>query len=1085
MPVQGDAIMEEAGEQQARPKLYVLHDNDEWLRSWRPALDKVFGRDGYEEWLLDGDHQSSFPFDEPPPMGVFFCKGSGSSHMRGLPHTRDFFTAVLQWLECHGRVLVNGERAFAAETSKVGQLVAMSNFGLQFAKTTAVFGVDNLSKAAKAFMLSIGEGEGFWIRFNRAGCGRGICLCHSIADVDAFTRSGLRSADEIYILQKWVDVPAVVRLEFSFGKLLYGMEICNKHRNPAAMAPCGCIPQDLTGSCTSLLPAQDSLQKPVSIKTAVLASALTGALGVFCSWYVSRMPKAPRSDQFALGAGLVGLAGVSMYASSTRKLATPLLLQNPVRLLRLTELREKYPQVNAVARQVKLLMSDLGAGTMAIDVVQIGDQMTVLDMNIHTNYSSDREKEAGLPDDETGIGSVCQELSSLLRSIQNSSSQIDVSGLPGENLVFGIGLPRTATHSLAEALKISGYRGWHKGAFGKHPVQYQPKARKFAGNFDVDTSHYQRYQELFKSHPTARFIITTRLDDEWKESIESWTRNGKTTLPEDLPTPNQYLSEVLRFFVNHHATHRLMVCNLFSEEDELLWSKFMAFLSIERVFDSRVNPFPRVSMQNDGRLAKAAEIKKSPSMLLLAESFTADESTVAAGVAVPGATPRLTAARLRAQSGQSKAPSIGRGTAASDADSEYSQAQRTLNRYLDYSKSYLAKYVVRPDNPEASKLPLLKNMRLSPMDYDRNLFHLEMKVAGTPLESYDTGDCLAIYAQNSREQVADFIAKMEYDGTELLELDNFFTGTVDGTYVMALDQLCVEYVDLFGPPTRGFYLALSKHAKDIVEKQILAELSLPRKAAEFEARAALAETYASTILEFPSAGLMPLDLLDLVPLAKPRLYSIASSRHMHPGEVHLCLVTHDWTTSKGEERIGLSTGYLEKMDPEANEMTIVAALVRSEVLKLPKNPSTPVIMAGMGTGMAPFRAFIEDRAVMKQNGQHCGHMHLYFGARHEHGEFLYRTELENYVKEGLLTLRCAWSRDQAQKIYVQMLMAEDGERIWEALRPEAGGHFYICGPIAPLPDIKAALVKIFGKHGYGPEYLEQMEATGRFATEVY
>merc|ERR1719162_2686784 len=135
--------------------------------------------------------------------------------------------------------------------------------------------------------------------------------------------------------------------------------------------------------------------------------------------------------------------------------------------------------------------------------------------------------------------------------------------------------------------------------------------------------------------------------------------------------------------------------------------------------------------------------------------------------------------------------------------------------------------------------------------------------------------------------------------------------------------------------------------------------------------------------------------------------------------------------------------------------------------------------------MAPFRAFIEDRAVMKQNGQHCGHMHLYFGARHEHGEFLYRTELENYVKEGLLTLRCAWSRDQAQKIYVQMLMAEDGDRIWEALRPEAGGHFYICGPIAPLPDIKAALVKIFGKHGYGPEYLEQMEATGRFATEVY
>jgi sulfite reductase (NADPH) flavoprotein alpha-component len=296
----------------------------------------------------------------------------------------------------------------------------------------------------------------------------------------------------------------------------------------------------------------------------------------------------------------------------------------------------------------------------------------------------------------------------------------------------------------------------------------------------------------------------------------------------------------------------------------------------------------------------------------------------------------------------------------------------------------------------------------------------------------------------------------------------------------------LEYLDLFGAPTRGFYLALSKHAKDIVEKQILAELSLPRKAADFEAREAAAVTYASTLLEFPSARLMPMDLLDLVPLAKPRLYSIASSRNKHPGEVHLCLVTHDWTTSKGEERIGLSTGFLEKLDPEAAEVTVVAALVRSEVLKLPKNPATPVIMAGMGTGMAPFRAFIEERAALMEKGQTVGHMHLYFGARHERGEFLYRSELEGYKKDGLLTLRCAWSRDQAHKVYVQMLIEEDGDRLWqEVLRPEIGGSFYICGPIAPLPDIKAALVKIFTKHGHGAEYLEHLENTGRFATEVY
>merc|ERR1711970_489968 len=101
----------------------------------------------------------------------------------------------------------------------------------------------------------------------------------------------------------------------------------------------------------------------------------------------------------------------------------------------------------------------------------------------------------------------------------------------------------------------------------------------------------------------------------------------------------------------------------------------------------------------------------------------------------------------------------------------------------------------------------------------------------------------------------------------------------------------------------------------------------------------------------------------------------------------------------------------------------------------------------MGTGMAPFRGFIEERSTMRKQGQNIGSMRLYFGARHKHGEFLYQSELEAYAAEGWLTLRCAWSRDQEHKIYVQMLIEEDGEAIWEALRPEAGGSFYICGPI--------------------------------------
>lgn len=358
---------------------------------------------------------------------------------------------------------------------------------------------------------------------------------------------------------------------------------------------------------------------------------------------------------------------------------------------------------------------------------------------------------------------------------------------------------------------------------------------------------------------------------------------------------------------------------------------------------------------------------------------------------------------------------------------------------------------------------------------------------------------MGVYPENPLDKVNQFIAAMEFDGTELLVLDSFFTGKEEGAYVMSVSQVLVEYLDLFGPPNRGFYLALSKFAKDIVEKEHLAELSLPRKSTDFEARVALSVTYASTIMEFKSLELTPMNLLDIVPFTKPRLYSIASSRHEHPGEVHLLLVTHTWENSKGQELVGLSTGYLENMQPGAltgiepsgslrfpKDVSVVCSLVRSPVLKLPKDPLAPVIMAGMGTGMAPFRGFIEERnAFRKRTGQNIGHMRLYFGARHKHGEFLYQNEMESYAAQGWLTLRCAWSRDQAKKIYVQMLIEQDGPEIWEALRPEANGSFYICGPIAPYDDIKAAIIKVFEANGSGASYLEEMEANGRFASEVY
>jgi sulfite reductase (NADPH) flavoprotein alpha-component len=500
--------------------------------------------------------------------------------------------------------------------------------------------------------------------------------------------------------------------------------------------------------------------------------------------------------------------------------------------------------------------------------------------------------------------------------------------------------------------------------------------------------------------------------------------------------------------------------------------------------------FPRVVAEVDGRLSKAVKVQKSPGKDLIK-----DFAVSVQGTQTPPSTEAKSSQDSASESDEKPEQTV-----------DTAEARRVLGNYIDYEKTYKAKYVIRPDNPDCVKVPVIFNKRITPPDYDRNIIHISFRVEGSgELATYEAGDCISIFPQNKQELVDDFLSKMGWDGSQLLELDSFFAGAEDGVYVMSLQNMVKEYLDLFGEPNKGFYLALSKYTKDIIDKETLAELSLPRKSADYEKRQKLSVTFASTILEFPTVKLTPMELLDVVPTTKPRLYSIASSVMAHPGHVELLIVENTWDNSKKEECFGLSSSYISKLTDKDNHYVmphciggkvaepkalstgsmIVASLVRNGVLKLPSDPKKPVIMAGMGTGLAPFRAFIEERAVLKKQGHAVGKMRLYFGARHKWGEWLFGDELEAYEAQGFLKNRCAWSRDQKQKIYVQNLIAEDDEEIWDALRPEHGGSFYVCGPIQPLPDIKKAITKIFENHGLDGKYLEEMEATGRFATEVY
>jgi len=211
--------------------------------------------------------------------------------------------------------------------------------------------------------------------------------------------------------------------------------------------------------------------------------------------------------------------------------------------------------------------------------------------------------------------------------------------------------------------------------------------------------------------------------------------------------------------------------------------------------------------------------------------------------------------------------------------------------------------------------------------------------------------------------------------------------------------------------------------------------------------------------EFPAAQFAPQEFVSALNKVMPRLYSIASSPMVHPTEVHLTVaviayVTHD------RPKTGLASGFLGEQMPSGEKSTPVY-IQPTRHFHLPPDTSADMIMVGPGTGIAPFRAFLQQRKATGAKGRNW----LFFGDQHEAADFLYRDELEAWVNEGLLTrLDTAFSRDQASKIYVQHRMLQNGEQLWDWL--SRGAYFYVCGDAKRMAkDVHQTLVDIAVRHG--------------------
>lgn len=303
---------------------------------------------------------------------------------------------------------------------------------------------------------------------------------------------------------------------------------------------------------------------------------------------------------------------------------------------------------------------------------------------------------------------------------------------------------------------------------------------------------------------------------------------------------------------------------------------------------------------------------------------------------------------------------------------------------LLFKESYDSQTALRPELPIKNwVVRVQENKRLTPLTYDRNIFHIEFDLTGTDLK-YTIGEALGVHAHNDEVQVECFLKWYGLEGDAVVSVPaKEVPGYVE---TKTIRQLFVQTLDVFGKPPKKFYEGLSVFATDEKEKTRLLALGGSEGAVEFKRRSEVETlTFADILEEFPSAKPELADLVKLIPAIKRREYSIASSQRVHPTGVHLLVVEVNWRDDRSRDRYGQATRYLSQLPVGAK----VTVSVKSSAMKLPADDSTPIIMAGLGTGLAPFRAFVQERALARSMGKEIGPVLLYMGSRHQREEYLY------------------------------------------------------------------------------------------------
>jgi len=385
---------------------------------------------------------------------------------------------------------------------------------------------------------------------------------------------------------------------------------------------------------------------------------------------------------------------------------------------------------------------------------------------------------------------------------------------------------------------------------------------------------------------------------------------------------------------------------------------------------------------------------------------------------------------------------------------------------------------------------------------DRSCMHIEFDLTDSKIR-YEAGDHLAIYPTNDTEAVNSLGKILNVDLDEIFSLQNIdedsskkFPFPCPTTFRTAL----THYVDIHSPPRVNLLNELIQYCDGDAKDQLIklcgtAGADVDQAKELYQKWVVDSRRSIVHVLEdLNGAKNIPIDhLLELLPRLQPRYYSIASSPKSDPNSVAVCAILVKYKSLAGRINQGVATAFMKNKIPNDSPdipNPTVPCYVRRSQFKLPFRPLTPIIMVGPGTGFAPFRGFLQHRKWQKDEGREVGATYLFTGCRNKAIDYIYEDELEQYSKSGVLTDNfVAFSRDTEKKVYVQHILKEKKQLVWDCINKN--GNIYVCGDAKNMArDVNDIIVEIISEFKQVPtqgaiDFVKSLRNKGRYQEDVW